>query len=125
MAARMSVRDALNLWRGTLVESVKRDAPDLTARQLAVLLTVYLESGPHTVRGLSWKLDVAKPAIVRALDRLGRLDLIRRKRDEQDRRNVLIQRTVVGSVWLADFSELIARNTPGVEGEKLQVPADQ
>jgi len=125
MSTRMSVRDALNLWRGTLVESVKRDAPDLTARQMAVLLTVYLESGPHTVRGLSWKLDVAKPAIVRALDRLGRLELIRRKRDEADRRNVLIQRTVAGSVWLADFSELIAQNTPGVEGEKLEVPADQ
>ncbi|MBM3555000.1 MAG: winged helix DNA-binding protein, partial [Alphaproteobacteria bacterium] len=53
-------------------------------------------------------------AIVRAIDRLGRLDLVRRKRDEKDRRNVLVTRTVKGSVWLADFSDLIARHTPGV-----------
>jgi DNA-binding MarR family transcriptional regulator len=125
MSRRLTVKDALSLWRGTLVASVRRDAPDLTARQLAILLTVYLEPGPHTVRGLSWALDVAKPAIVRALDRLGRLELIRRRRDDRDRRNVLIQRTVAGSVWLADFSELIAAHMPGVEGETLRVPADQ
>jgi len=114
VAERLTVKQTLELWRGTLVASVRSDQPDLTARQLALLLTVYLEPGPHTVRGLSQSLDVAKPAIVRAIDRLGRLDLVRRKRDEKDRRNVLVTRTVKGSVWLADFSDLIARHTPGV-----------
>ena len=32
---------ALGIWRKALVESVRRDTPDLTARQLAVLLTEF------------------------------------------------------------------------------------
>jgi DNA-binding MarR family transcriptional regulator len=63
---------------------------------------------PHTVRGLAALLDVSKPAITRALDRLSILGLARRKRDETDRRNVLVQRTVKGAVFLTDFAALIA-----------------
>jgi DNA-binding MarR family transcriptional regulator len=38
---------------------------------------------------------------------LGRFEFTRRKRDETDRRNVLIQRTVKGSVFLSDFAEWV------------------
>ena len=31
-------------------------SPDLTMRQAAILLTVYLEAPPHTVRGLAERL---------------------------------------------------------------------
>jgi DNA-binding MarR family transcriptional regulator len=99
---------ALELWRLAVVESVRRDAPDLSARQLAVLLTVYKTDPPHTIRGLAAALNVAKPAITRAVDRLGRLGLVRRRRDEADRRNVLLQRTVRGSVFLSEFGDIIA-----------------
>jgi DNA-binding MarR family transcriptional regulator len=102
-------RDALDLWRRVLVESVRRGGPDLTQRQLALLLTVYLTPPPHTVRGIADLLQISKPAISRALDRLGILDFARRKRDDGDRRNVLIQRTVKGAVFLHDFEGLIAR----------------
>ena len=54
-------------------------------------------------------LDLRKPAVTRALDRLGQLGLARRKRDEADRRNVLVQRTVKGSVYLSDFAEAVTR----------------
>jgi DNA-binding MarR family transcriptional regulator len=64
---------------------------------------------PHTVRGLAELLQVSKPAISRALDRLGILDFARRKRDDSDRRNVLVQRTVKGAVFLSDFSALVTR----------------
>ncbi len=47
--------------------------PDLSARQTAILLTVYLELPPHTVRGLAKQLGVTKPVITRALDTLGKL----------------------------------------------------
>ena len=104
----MHPQTALELWRLALIESVRRDSPDLSARQLALLLTVYKTEPPHTVRGLAALLNVAKPAITRAVDRLGRLGLVRRRRDESDRRNVLIQRTVRGSVFLSDFGEMIA-----------------
>ncbi|TAN59868.1 MAG: MarR family transcriptional regulator [Magnetospirillum sp.] len=99
--------EALNLWRGAIVESVRRDGPDLSARQMALLLTVYLTPPPHTVRGLAATLNISKPAITRALDRLSELDMIKRKVDETDRRSVLVQRTVKGSVFLREFGDLI------------------
>lgn len=99
---------ALDLWRGVLVKTVRGGGPDLSARQLAIVLTVYLTPPPHTVRGLAALLGVSKPAITRALDRLGILGLARRKRDETDRRSVLVQRTVKGSVFLRDFAEAVA-----------------
>jgi DNA-binding MarR family transcriptional regulator len=98
---------ALDLWRGAIVESVRRDAPDLSARQMALLLTVYLTAPPHTVRGLATALNVSKPAVTRALDRLSEYGLVRRKVDETDRRSVLIQRTVKGSVFLREFGDII------------------
>lgn len=107
---------ALDIWRGALVETVRRDIPDLTARQMAVLLTVYLSDGPHTVRGLSKILNISKPAITRALDKLGTLDLVRRKPDEADRRSVLVQRTVKGSVFLSEFNDIISRAATATSG---------
>jgi DNA-binding MarR family transcriptional regulator len=98
---------ALDLWRGAIVESVRRDAPDLSARQMALLLTVYLIPPPHTVRGLAETLNISKPAITRALDRLTEFGLVKRKVDDQDRRSVLIQRTVKGSVFLREFGDII------------------
>ena len=44
---------ALDLWRRTVVSSVRLAAPDLTARQMALLLNVYLTPPPHTVRGMA------------------------------------------------------------------------
>ena len=102
-------REALDLWRRVLVESVRGGGPDLSQWQLSLLLTVYLTPPPHTVRGLAELLRVSKPAISRALDRLGSLGFARRKRDEADGRNVLVQRTVKGAVFLSDFSALVSR----------------
>lgn len=98
---------ALDIWRRALVSSVRLEAPDLSARQMALLLSVYLTPPPHTVRGLARSLKVSKPAITRAVNRLSELGLVRRKTDEADRRSVLIQRTVKGSVFLREFGELI------------------
>jgi len=88
------VSDGLaGILRTAIVELVRRDGPDLSARQLGVFLTCYLETEAQTVRGLAAKLGVSKPAITRALDRLSEFDLVRRKTDPLDRRSVLVQRT--------------------------------
>lgn len=108
MAVDLKPMQALDLWRQVLVKTVRGGGPDLSARQLAIVLTVYLTPPPHTVRGLAALLDISKPAITRALDRLGILGLARRKRDEADKRSVLVQRTVKGSVFLRDFAEAVA-----------------
>ena len=59
------------------------------------------------MRGLAADLNVSKPAITRALDRLGELDLARRKIDPMDRRSVLVQRTTKGSTLLRELSAIM------------------
>ncbi len=107
MAAELTDLQALDMWRRAIVSSVRIEAPDLSARQMALLLSVYLTPPPHTVRGLAKTLKVSKPAITRAVTRLSELGMVRRKTDEADRRSVLIHRTVKGSVFLREFGELI------------------
>jgi DNA-binding MarR family transcriptional regulator len=107
MPAELRPRQALQLWHDVTFDLVHDDAPDLSARQMAVLLTVYLEPPPHTVRGLAQKLGVTKPAITRALDTMGRLGLLARRRDEADRRNVLVQRTLAGALHVEKLGDLI------------------
>ena len=98
---RTSLNPLLHVFMGTLVSSVRSDTTDLSARQLAVFLKVYLEPDTdHTVRGLAAALNISKPAITRALDRLGEFDFIKRETDRHDRRSVIARRTQVGSTYL-------------------------
>jgi DNA-binding MarR family transcriptional regulator len=101
--ASQSNEQLIEILRDTVVALVRRDGPDLSARQLGVFLTCYLQEGGHTVRGLAADMNVSKPAITRALDRLGELDLARRKIDPLDRRSVLVQRTMKGTNFLRDL----------------------
>jgi DNA-binding MarR family transcriptional regulator len=112
MADRLSIPESLELWRRVVVETVRRDQPDLSARQQALLLTVYLQPPPHTVRGLAGALNVSKPAITRALDRLAALGLVRRASDEADKRNVLVERTPQGLHYLRDFAAIVVAAAP-------------
>lgn len=97
----------LKVWREAHLQSVRSQDPDLTSRQMSVLLSVYMTDPPHTVRGLSAELNVTKPVITRSLDTMGRMGLVKRKRDESDKRSVLIQRTVKGAVYLSELSDRI------------------
>ncbi|MFP5511596.1 MAG: MarR family transcriptional regulator [Alphaproteobacteria bacterium] len=116
---------ALGLWRTALVASVRQDGPDLSARQLAILLQVYLTDPPHTVRGLASLLNISKPAVTRALDRLSVLGFVKRKRDAEDKRNVLVQRTVKGSVFLSDFAELVIAAGAVTPEDMSRIQADE
>jgi DNA-binding MarR family transcriptional regulator len=117
--------DALiSIFRDTIVALVRRDGADLSARQLGVLLTVYLTEGPHTVRGLAATLNVSKPAITRALDRLGELDLARRKTDPADRRSVLVQRTVKGAAFLREIRTVMTESEAGLRQAATAEPAN-
>ena len=66
------------------------------------------------MRGLARDLAMSKPAVSRALDTLGRLDFLRRKRDQADRRSVLVERTVKGSDFLREFGDLAAETARGL-----------
>lgn len=91
-----------------LVIGLNRSLPDLTTRQFALFLEVYLAPPPHTVRALAKTLNMSKPAVTRAIDRLEKLEFVRRKPDEQDKRSVLVQRSVKGSVFLREFADMAA-----------------
>ena len=60
------------------------------------------------MRGLAERLKVTKPVITRALDAMGRQGLLRRRRDENDRRNVLVQRTLKGALFIERLGDTIA-----------------
>lgn len=106
----------VGVLRDTIVGMVRRDGVDLSARQLGVLLTCYLRDGAHTVRGLAEELNISKPAITRALDRLSELDFARRKVDPSDRRSVLVQRTPKGAAFLRDVRGMLDAAAKGDKG---------
>jgi DNA-binding MarR family transcriptional regulator len=114
MITTWSSDELTNLLRSTIVALVRQEGPDLTARQLSVFLTCYLESDAQTVRGLAVNLNVAKPAITRALDRLVEFDLVRRKQDTLDRRSVLVQRTAPGMAFLRELRIILRDAAPGM-----------
>jgi DNA-binding MarR family transcriptional regulator len=101
---------ALNAWMQTLISYVRSGQPDLTNRQMALMLLVYLTPGPHTVRGLAHILGVSKPVITRALNTLGSLGYLRRVRDEADRRNVFVAQTNTGQEFLESFERNIEQD---------------
>lgn len=98
----------LTHWMRTLVDYVRSGKPDLTNRQMALMMTVYIGDGPHTVRGLAEALHVSKPVITRALNKLSALGYLRRERDVSDRRNIFITRTPKGAEFLDAFHLFIA-----------------
>ena len=103
---------ALGSWMHTLINYVRSGEPDLTNRQMALMLLVYLTPGPHTVRGLAHRLSVSKPVITRALNTLGSLGYLRRVRDESDRRNVFVAKTSNGQEFLDGFERNLEHNAP-------------
>jgi DNA-binding MarR family transcriptional regulator len=106
----MPEAELTDVLRRTVVALVADDSRDLSSRQLGVLLIVYLdEAKAHTVRGLAADLNVSKPAITRALDRLQEFDLTRRKIDPLDRRSVLVQRTPKGNAFLRNLGKVITK----------------
>jgi DNA-binding MarR family transcriptional regulator len=103
----MSSAQSLSVWRDVIADAVRADGPDLSLRQWAIFLTVYLNPGPHTVRALARDLNVPKPAVSRALDALSILNYVRRVRDDGDKRIVHVQRTAEGAIYLDNFTRLV------------------
>ena len=107
MAVALRASQALRLWHQVNLDLVLEDDIDLSYRQLTILLTIYLEVPPHTVRGLAQQLNVTKPVITRALDTMGKRGLVTRVRDENDRRNVIIERTVEGALYVEKLGDIV------------------
>lgn len=107
MSVSLRPSQALRLWQSVALAEVNAGMADLSHRQAAILLTVYLDPPPHTVRGLAATLNVTKPVITRALDTMGAMKLVSRHRDAADKRNVLVRRTVEGALFVERFGDII------------------
>lgn len=108
--------ERLDSWRGALLRYVRSGQPDLTNRQMALLLVAGQEEGPHTVRGLAARLGVSKPVVTRALNSLSGLGLVRRRRDERDRRSVFVDLTQDGEGFLVEFAEMLGDKSANDSG---------
>lgn len=105
MPVTLEAEGAIAIWEGAVVESVRAAGPDLSQRQLAIVLTVYSGEAPPTVRGLAARLNIAKPAVTRALDRLEELGFVRRLPDQRDKRSITVGRTVKGAIYLREMAD--------------------
>jgi DNA-binding MarR family transcriptional regulator len=112
-------RDRLSEWRHALLRYVKSGHPDLTNRQMALLLVVGREGGLHTVRGLAARLGVSKPVVTRALNSLTGLELVKRRIDERDRRSVFIDLTAEGEIFLVAFEALLGDDSEDQDGSGI------
>jgi DNA-binding MarR family transcriptional regulator len=114
----------LTAYLNTTVTMVRSaDMPDLTGRQMAVLLKVYLDDTDQTVRGLATYCEISKPAITRALDRLAEFDYIRRETDPQDRRSVIVKRTSVGQSYIRQIGDILLN--PAKASEETAIESRQ
>jgi DNA-binding MarR family transcriptional regulator len=116
MYSDIAPESAVNVMREIIVSLVRRDGPSLSAHQLGVFLTCYLQDADHTVRGLSRDLGVSKSVITRALDRLGELKLVARRVDPLDARSVIIDRTPAGVALMDELNQIALRVTRHAQG---------
>ena len=109
--SRPTRKESLALWHRVTLASVAMSGPDLSARQLAILMTVYLEDKAHTVKSLAEKLNVTKAVITRALDTLTRYGFVERAPDLRDKRSIIVKRTTGGILHLQRFADIIHAET--------------
>jgi len=96
----------LAILRETIVCLVRQDAPDLTARQLAVFLICCLEA-PHSPSEIAERLSVPRASITRAVDWLEECGLIERFAQRRDRRRSLVLATAQGRAFAQELGALM------------------
>jgi DNA-binding MarR family transcriptional regulator len=97
------MRDPIEILRDIVDQQVRSDRPDLTMRQLAVLLHTHQAESPPGVREMAAHLNLAKPNVTRALDRLEYLGFVERKPVQHDRRLIHIAMCRPGGAYVAQL----------------------
>ncbi len=92
---------------------VRRDGRNLTARQIATLMTVYRGFRAHYVSSLAELLNVWCPAVPRIIARLVGFELVERQAGSRDRRRVLIRHTARGGKFLDALAAIARSSLPG------------
>ena len=99
---------AVELLRHVVVSLVRRDGIALSTQQFGVFLACYLCEEAKTIRGLVQELEMPRLVVMRSLDKLAELDLIRREPDPRDTRNHVLIHTPSGHEMLSDLHRMTA-----------------
>lgn len=87
--------------------SVLTEAPDLTARGLAIFLTIAAQPGQST-KAVAEAVGCSAPAVTRWTDALAAAGLIAKAVDPMDRRCVLLTLTPAGEAFHARICAVVA-----------------
>ena len=105
MTTRLTSHHAWKLWHEAWSALVRPEGPDQSTRQMANLPQVYIAPLLQTLRRPADIPRIFNLAAVLAMNTLNHGRFAWRKRDESDKRNVLIQPKVKGSIFLSEFSD--------------------
>jgi len=83
--------------------------PDLSMRQLGVLMRVADAKEPLSVRELAEPMKISKPAVTRAIDRLEHFAFVERRQAKLDRRLIELRITAAGRAYLAKLDRAVTR----------------
>ena len=111
----------LHILRKTLISEFRSKQPDLTLRQLAVALQVYLTDEPQTVRGLAAHLKVSKSCISRALIHFQEAGLAYREVELRDTRSIIVRRTERGAAMVDRLGMAMAEAADGLGKAPLEM----
>ncbi len=103
MTTRLTSHHAWKLWHAALSALVRAEGPDQSTRQKANLPQVYIAPLLQTLRRPADIPRIFNLAAVLVMGTLNHTKFARRKRDESDKRNVLILPIVKGSIFLSEF----------------------
>ena len=88
----------IGLLRDSLLQLVRGDGRDLTARQLTAFMSIYMDDPDHSISSLADLLNIDRSAVTRIIDRLLQFGLVDREEDRENRRRTIVRRTAEG--WM-------------------------
>ena len=100
---------AVDLLRHVVVGMVRKEGIALSTQQFGVFLACYLCPEATTMRGLVQELEMPRLVVMRALEKLAELDLIRREPDQRDSRNQHLRHTQSGRAMLEELQQLTSQ----------------
>lgn len=104
-------------WLARVVSaSVRGDSPDLSMRQLAILLVAENATVPPGVKELTALLQIPKPSVTRAIDRLQSAQLVTRRPSIKDRRQVTVHILPEGTEYMQQIQRWTERRPRPVIG---------
>lgn len=95
------------IWHATryVTHQVLAEEFNITPSQFHMLRRIY--EGRGSVSDLAYCMHLSRPNVSRTVDELVNDGLVKRKRDTEDRRNVLLSLTEKGQVLISDLHERI------------------